>query len=511
VTEATLSAEPMAGPDVLDARARRSWSVPMRGTAVYQPAAGIAGQSKGRRLKPDFFLEFRRATDTAVALVVMLAVLVGSGAGISTAGSISWGALMLLGTVAVGWRLVFAVVGMYDEGGPATLRDEAPSIAAACTIAVLLLLPGSVLLDGRMVWALIVALPLLIGGTALARAAVREVASRTATRYTSRTLIVGTGPLAWDLHRRLKGDTAAGYELVGFVDSAPHIRFGEIADNFIGTIQDLDSILMTNVVDEVLIALPIKSYYDEVQQVIGICERAGIQARYSAEIFQSSLRAVRYQPSGSQPAVSVQVVADDYRLSVKRAVDILGAGVGLMLLSPLMLVIGAAVKLSSPGPVFYGQERYGWRKRRFKMMKFRTMVADADARQSELEDRNEATGPVFKIRNDPRMTRIGRFLRSTSLDELPQLWNVLRGEMSLVGPRPLPVRDVSRFDQSWLMRRFSVVPGMTGLWQVSGRSDLGFSEWAQLDLECIDRWSLGLDLQILWRTFPAVLNGVGVR
>jgi exopolysaccharide biosynthesis polyprenyl glycosylphosphotransferase len=512
VTEASLSAEPLARPELFEAPVRRAWTGPAAGTPVFHPDAAEKSRTRGRRLRPDFFLEIRRAGDTAVALGVIAFMLMASKSGLTPAGaSLSWGAIALLAAVAVTWRLVFSVVGMYEEGGPASLREEAPSVAAACTFGVLLLLPLAVLAGDGMAWALILGLPLLATATLGGRYVVRRVGERAGTRSSHRVLIVGSGPLALGLHRRLQADPTSGYELVGFVDSAPHIRFGVVGERYIGALTDLDAILMNTVVDEVLIALPIKSHYDEVQRSIQICEKAGIQARYSADIFQASLGGLRYKPSGSQPAISVQVVADDYRISVKRAIDILGAGFGLVAISPLLAVIALAVKLSSPGPVFYGQERFGWRKRRFKMMKFRTMVAGAEALQAELEARNEATGPVFKIRDDPRMTRVGRFLRATSLDELPQLWNVLRGEMSLVGPRPLPVRDVSRFDESWLMRRFSVVPGMTGLWQVSGRSDLGFSQWAELDLQYIDRWSLGLDLQILWRTFPAVLNGVGAR
>jgi lipopolysaccharide/colanic/teichoic acid biosynthesis glycosyltransferase len=170
-----------------------------------------------------------------------------------------------------------------------------------------------------------------------------------------------------------------------------------------------------------------------------------------------------------------------------------------------------AIKATSPGPVLFVQERYGLRRRRFRMLKFRTMTQGAEALQPLLELQNEASGPVFKIQNDPRTTRLGRFLRRSSLDELPQLVNVLRGEMSLVGPRPLPERDVLRFADPWLMRRFSVPPGLTGLWQVSGRCTLKFDEAIALDLKYIDQWSLGLDLTILARTLPAVVKGTGAR
>ncbi len=207
--------------------------------------------------------------------------------------------------------------------------------------------------------------------------------------------------------------------------------------------------------------------------------------------------------------VSLKVVQDDYRLVVKRCIDIVGAVVGLVLFAPLMVAIGVAIKLTSPGPAFFSQERYGLRKRRFRMYKFRTMVLDAEKQQANLESCNEAQGPVFKIRNDPRITSVGRVLRKTSLDELPQFLNVLRGQMSLVGPRPLPKRDVSRFDDASLMRRFSVKPGLTCLWQVSGRSDVDFERWIELDLKYIDNWSLSLDLEILAKTFPSVLAGRG--
>jgi exopolysaccharide biosynthesis polyprenyl glycosylphosphotransferase len=268
---------------------------------------------------------------------------------------------------------------------------------------------------------------------------------------------------------------------------------------------------MRTVVDEVLIALPIKSRYAQIQQAIEECERAGVQSRYSPNLFPSRLARPRLETPGGQPAIAMKVVSDDYRLVVKRAMDILLSSIGLMAIAPLLAAIAVAVKVTSKGPVIFGQERYGWRKRRFTMYKFRTMVTDAEALQGTLESRNEAVGPVFKIQNDPRVTPLGRFLRKSSLDELPQLWNVLRGDMSLVGPRPLPMRDVHRFENAWLMRRFSVVPGVTGLWQVSGRSNLTFDEWVRLDLEYIDRWSLSLDFDILRRTLPAVLRGTGAK
>jgi lipopolysaccharide/colanic/teichoic acid biosynthesis glycosyltransferase len=180
-----------------------------------------------------------------------------------------------------------------------------------------------------------------------------------------------------------------------------------------------------------------------------------------------------------------------------------------LLLSPIFVLTAVLIKITSPGPVFFVQERVGLNKRRIGVYKFRTMVPGAEKKQAELESLNEAGGPVFKIKNDPRITPFGKILRKTSIDELPQLFNVLKGDMSLVGPRPLPVRDYEGFDKDWHRRRFSVRPGITCLWQINGRSDTSFEKWMELDMEYIDNWSLWLDLKILAGTIPAVLKGSG--
>jgi exopolysaccharide biosynthesis polyprenyl glycosylphosphotransferase len=203
------------------------------------------------------------------------------------------------------------------------------------------------------------------------------------------------------------------------------------------------------------------------------------------------------------------MVTDDYRHGIKRCIDLLGALFGLILLKPLFLVVAILIKATSKGPVFFRQERYGLGKRIFRIYKFRTMVENAEAAQAALEHMNENSGPVFKIFKDPRITKIGGILRRTSIDELPQLFNVLVGEMSLVGPRPLNLRDVGRFSEAWLMRRFSVKPGLTCLWQISGRSNISFDRWIELDLHYIDHWSLEMDIKILARTIPVVLKGTG--
>jgi exopolysaccharide biosynthesis polyprenyl glycosylphosphotransferase len=194
---------------------------------------------------------------------------------------------------------------------------------------------------------------------------------------------------------------------------------------------------------------------------------------------------------------------------VKRVMDVVISAVALIILAPLFLITAIVIRWDSQGPVFFVQERVGLNKRRFRLYKLRTMMADAEEKQREIEHLNEASGAVFKIRDDPRLTPVGKFLRKASIDELPQLFNVLKGDMSLVGPRPLPVRDYQRFDQDWQRRRFSVRPGITCLWQINGRSSTPFEKWMELDMEYIDHWSLGLDLKILAKTIPAILKGSG--
>jgi exopolysaccharide biosynthesis polyprenyl glycosylphosphotransferase len=228
-------------------------------------------------------------------------------------------------------------------------------------------------------------------------------------------------------------------------------------------------------------------------------------------MFQSTVAFPRYDAQGDRAFVAMQVVPDGYRLVVKRAIDLVGGAAGLVLFAPLMLIVAAAIKLTSPGPIVYPQDRCGLGRRPFRMYKFRSMYTDADKLQDSLEERNEANGPVFKIRDDPRVTPLGRLLRKSSIDELPQFWNVLRGDMSLVGPRPLPWRDVRRITRPSDMRRFSMRPGITCLWQVQGRCNIDFERWVELDLEYIDNWSLALDALILAKTIPAVVSGKGAE
>jgi exopolysaccharide biosynthesis polyprenyl glycosylphosphotransferase len=243
------------------------------------------------------------------------------------------------------------------------------------------------------------------------------------------------------------------------------------------------------------------------------CEREGIETMVRAGIFHTPTFRPELDSLAGAPVIYYRAqAAPAGHLIVKRVLDFVGAAFLLALLLPVLAVIGAAIKLTSPGPVFFRQRRCGLNGRPFDMIKFRSMVTDAEARKAALAFRNEMKGPVFKVRDDPRVTGLGRFLRRHGVDEFPQLWNVLRGEMSLVGPRPLPVEEVHRFDDDAHRRRLSVLPGLTCLWQVRGRNEIDdFEEWVRLDLEYIDHWSLWLDCRILIATIPAVLVGRGGR
>jgi exopolysaccharide biosynthesis polyprenyl glycosylphosphotransferase len=413
--------------------------------------------------------------------------------------------LLLMSLLLVAWAVIFRSLGLYHRPHLRTWLAEATRLVAACSLATALAcvfpltsVSGSFnAVDLGRFWLVAVT-------SILAVRAARRTVIRGATVVPRRVVIVGAGPRGRTTCESLQRDRR--YEIVGVVDS---LDASWVLDGpRIGGIEDLEAFLMRQAVDEVFITLPVCSRYREIQASIRICERAGVPVKYRADIFDTSIAWPEYERS---PVVTMHVAPHDSRLLLKRAIDLCGAVAALACAAPLLVLIAAAIKVTSRGPVLFRQERFGRNKRIFRMLKFRTMVADAARLQQSLEARNEMDGPVFKIRDDPRITRIGRLLRKTSLDELPQLLHVLTGEMSLVGPRPLPLRDVGRFTRASDMRRFSVRPGLTCLWQISGRNRIGFEEWMRLDLVYIDRWSLGLDFYILARTIPAVIRGAGAH
>ena len=326
-------------------------------------------------------------------------------------------------------------------------------------------------------------------------------------------LILGTNQRALEVAKAITSNRKLGYQLTGFVDNK---WFGNITFEQTGykVVSDLDSFqayLRDNIVDEVFICTPLKSQYEASANILSACEEQGVTVHLDKNIFTPTIDSKQrrsYQEEDRWLTLTYNS-SESYSTLLKRMLDVSISLVMLVFLLPLFLVIALLIKLDSPGPVFFVQQRIGLNKRRFGMRKFRTMVADAEKKQSQLESQNEVSGPVFKMSNDPRITSIGKILRSTSLDELPQLINVLMGDMALVGPRPLPIRDFNGFEEDWYRRRFSVLPGITCLWQIEGRSDISFDEWMQLDMRYIDQWSLWLDIKILFKTIPAVLRGSG--
>jgi exopolysaccharide biosynthesis polyprenyl glycosylphosphotransferase len=273
---------------------------------------------------------------------------------------------------------------------------------------------------------------------------------------------------------------------------------------------ELESIMAYQPVDEVLVALPSKKYGHVVEAIVQRCEEQGVIVRVRPEMFALQVAKSYMDEIEGVPIVTIRSgPEDDWRMVAKGLIDFVVSAALLAVLAPLFAIVAFLIRRDSPGPIFFAQERVGFNKRRFKLLKFRTMVNGAEKEQESLEHLNEVEGPVFKIKNDPRMTAIGKVLRRFSIDELPQLINVLKGDMSLVGPRPLPVRDVDRIDVNSHKRRFSIKPGITCLWQVNGRSNIGFDDWVRMDLDYIDRWSLALDAEILLKTIPAVLKGPG--
>lgn len=276
----------------------------------------------------------------------------------------------------------------------------------------------------------------------------------------------------------------------------------------LGTVDNLHNILHGQSVDYVALS-PGQAHFDEIQKTIRICEVEGVEIWMLADFVRTSIAHARVDELQDLPMlVFSSTPALSWSLLAKRVIDIVGSLLLIVLLSPLLLAIAAAIKLTSPGPLLFRQRRCTLHGRTFSMLKFRTMVSQAENLRDELEGRNEMKGPVFKIRRDPRVTRVGRYLRRHSLDELPQLFNVLVGDMSLVGPRPPIPAEVEKYED-WQRRRLSMRSGMTCLWQVSGRNDLSFDDWMRLDLEYIDNWSLELDLRILLTTPLAVIRGTG--
>ena len=271
----------------------------------------------------------------------------------------------------------------------------------------------------------------------------------------------------------------------------------------------IHELLAREVVDEVVVCLP-RSLIDNIHQIVAVCEEQAVCLRFMADFYDIQSKRLGLQQLGDIPMLTIEPVAQgEGKLIVKRLADIVISGCALMLLWPVFVLLGIAIRLDSPGPMFFTQQRVGLNKRTFPMFKLRSMYVDAEAQMDKIAHLNEAQGPIFKMDRDPRITRMGRWLRRSSVDELPQLINVFMGHMSLVGPRPMSLRDVNQFSRALQRRRFSVRPGLACLREVSGRSRLTFEEWLALDLHYIEHWSLLLDIKIMLLLLPAVIRGEG--
>lgn len=414
------------------------------------------------------------------------------------------------------WHAVLKLFGLYESWRLASRHAESANLLKATSAGTLIMVVFAVAFNIKLITpSFLVVFWVAVNGTsAVSRAILRYSLGRVRVhgRNLRNILIVGTNSRAVEFARKIEARRGLGYRIIGFADEPwPGLQdFQSSGRPLVGDLASLPDFLRDNVVDEVVMALPVRSLYARASQIASLCDEQGITLRFLPNIFNSKVAWPRAEElEGDYLITHAAGPGEGWPVVVKRIIDFTVSLTLIVLLSPLFLLVAILMKLYSPGPVFFVQTRLGLNKRRFAIYKFRTMVPNAEQKMQDLEEFNEVSGPVFKIKNDPRITPIGKFLRKTSIDELPQLFNVLRGEMSLVGPRPLPVRDYEGFDQDWQRRRFSVIPGITCLWQVNGRSSIDFEKWMELDMQYIDEWSLWLDLKILAQTIPAVLKGSG--
>ena len=322
-------------------------------------------------------------------------------------------------------------------------------------------------------------------------------------------LIVGTGSRARDFIRTVNRHSNWGFRIVGLIDDE-HGLFGKEIEGYrvIGKIQDIPFIVNRIVIDRVIFVVP-RQWLHRIEDAILACENVGVPTSISLDLYNLHISRTRQTDFNGFPLLEFETFyAKEWQLFIKRVVDMATASIALVVFSPLMFLVALGIKLTSKGPVFFKQIRCGLNGRKFTLYKFRSMVIDAEDQKKDLLKKNEMDGPVFKIKNDPRITKIGNFIRKTSIDELPQFFNVLKGDMSIVGPRP-PLETELEDYELWQRRRLSLKPGITCIWQVSGRNKISFDQWMKMDLEYIDNWSLWLDFKIQFKTLFVVLVGYG--
>ncbi|GAC1513584.1 MAG: sugar transferase [Chloroflexota bacterium] len=405
------------------------------------------------------------------------------------------------------------VKGAYRSRLSTEIADEILTIFSSATITVASVLVVTFMLHqfeysrAVMVYLWILLIVLLTAGRATSRG-LQGMAHRRGLGV-RRLLVVGASDTGKMIMQSVKNRPDLGYEVVGFVDRRSHTRvpdFGRFTR--LGMIDDIPVLIEKHRVDEVIVALP-GSAHEEVRSVVSLCDGSEVGLRLVPDLFELSLSRVEVDDIAGIPLLAVQekplhLIAR----ATKRGMDLVVGSITAFSFLPILGILALLIRLDSEGPVFIGQKRVGAGGRHFSCFKLRTMRIDADILLPALQARNETTGPIFKMRNDPRCTRVGRYIRRWSLDEVPQLLNVVLGDMSLVGPRPPLSHEVERYEP-WQLRRLEAKPGLTGLWQVSGRSNLVFDEMVMMDIMYIDNWSLALDLKIIMRTVSAVLAARG--
>ena len=409
----------------------------------------------------------------------------------------------------LGWVIALAMNGLYRPRARWSIRREAFDVLRATVALALVTLSALFLFRWPEVSRafLLVLFPAQAVVTIASRIVLRLAMERRRRQGKNLrfVLVLGAGPRGQAFAQKLEDHRELGLRVVGFLDDSSEFDLPRQWE-YLGPLDGLEDLLHSRVIDEVAICLPF-SQWSLIDAIAHLSEEEGKIVRIPMDVLDHAVTVGRMEELDGTPVYSLVYGPDRaLALAVKRAVDLCFSVAGLVLLSPLLLAIAAAVKHGDSGPVLFQQRRVGVHGRQFSVIKFRSMSVDAEGRLADLAHLNEIQGRAFKMTNDPRVTPVGRFLRRTSLDELPQLLNVLRGDMSLVGPRPPLPSEVEGYDL-WHRRRLSMKPGITGLWQVRDRRSGDFDTWVEADLEYIDRWSLWLDLKILLRTIPAAVQG----
>lgn len=422
----------------------------------------------------------------------------------------SWFGLLLF---LVYWECFATALGLYDvrwllKGGY-TSRRALVCLLGSIPLSLIPVAHGghSLGIEGALLFG--ASTTLLLSGIQLTGQALCHL---TLPRRLRHVLIIGSGDRALEAYRVTQRRTPR-CAVLGYLDDRVQAALGGIGLSYLGKLDQLEAVLERQVVDEVHIALPVKSCYSEIQQVIALCERVGAECRYPLDTFVHQSARGFLDTWGQQPALTVRPLPTQDRLLLKRMFDVVAALVLLFLLSPVILLVVVGLKLTSSGPVLFSQERYGQNKRLFRMYKFRSMRPDAEAvlrRNPELYAQYCQGNFKLPERQDPRITAVGRVLRKTSLDELPQLWNVLRGDMAIVGPRPVVPAELAHYGPEVCLL-LALKPGLTSAWVLSGRSSVGYPRRAELELGYVRNWSLRRDTWIMLKTVPLVLTGRGAH